>query len=80
MHLYNLPLRESGAYSHAVIGNFSGRKQQELICCRGGDTLQVFQLDAVTGMLHSCLSHVVFGVVREMQNVRLAGSTRGNYT
>lgn len=35
MHLYNLTLQKSTNITHAVHGNYSGQKQQEIAVARG---------------------------------------------
>ena len=77
MHLYDFKLQQATAYSHAVIGNFSDTKQQEIIACRGDTALEVLQLDPNSGKLYSALVHECFGVVRALQPVRLTGGTKG---
>ena len=48
MHLYNLTLQPATAATHAIVGNFSGARQQELIVSRGS-RLELLRPDVQTG-------------------------------
>ncbi|VDO97440.1 unnamed protein product, partial [Soboliphyme baturini] len=75
MYLYNLTLQKATAIYHAVNGNFSGTKQQE-ICVGRGHNLEILRPDPNTGKVYTLLSHEVFGVIRSVMAFRLTGGTK----
>jgi splicing factor 3B subunit 3 len=77
MHLYNVTLQKPTAITHALLGNFSGGKQQEILLCRGQSILELVRVDADTGKLQTLVSHNVFGIVRSLSAVKLTGSMKG---
>ncbi|XP_063828077.1 splicing factor 3B subunit 3 isoform X1 [Ostrinia nubilalis] len=75
MYLYNLTLQGSTAITHAVHGNFSGTKQQEIIISRG-KTLELLRPDPNTGKVHTLMKVEIFGIIRSMMSFRLTGGTK----
>eukprot|EP01135_Chromosphaera_perkinsii_P004851 Nk52_evm15s299 gene=Nk52_evmTU15s299 len=75
MHLYNLQLQKPGGLNMAVVGNFSGAKQQEIVGCSGG-TLTMFVPNAKTGKIAPTVRTEVFGVIRSLQAFRLTGGSK----
>ncbi|RKO91294.1 splicing factor 3B subunit 3-like protein [Blyttiomyces helicus] len=75
MFLYNLTLQHSTGINQAIIGNFSGTKQQEILVARNS-VLELLKPDAATGKVHTLLSHNVFGVVRSLAPFRLTGASK----
>lgn len=78
MYLYNLTLQKATGITHAVHGNFSGSKQQEVLISRG-KSLELVRPDSNTGKVHTLLSTEVFGCVRSLMAFRLTGGNKGNY-
>lgn len=76
MYLYNLTLQGATAITHAVHGNFSGTKQQEIIISRG-KIVEILRPDPNTGKVHTLMKMEIFGVVRSMMAFRLTGGTKG---
>jgi splicing factor 3B subunit 3 len=76
MHLYNLTLQRSSAITHAVHGNFSGTKSQEIMVSRG-KSLELLRPDPNTGKVHTLMSMEVFGIIRSLMAFRLTGGTKG---
>ena len=76
MFLYNLTLQRSTGITHAVHGNFSGTKQQEIVVSRG-KILELLRPDPITGKVHTILTHEIFGVVRALMPFRLTGGSKG---
>jgi len=70
MYLYNLTLQRATGITHAVHGNFSGQKLQEIVVSRG-KTLDLLKPDPNTGKVHTLLSAEIFGVVRSLMAFRL---------
>lgn len=78
MYLYNLTLQRATGITHAIHGNFSGTKQQEIVVSRG-KVLEVLRPDPNTGKVYVLLTEEVFGVIRSLMPFRLTGGTKGDY-
>jgi len=77
MHLYNLHLLPPTAITAAIVGSFSPlTRQQQILVCRGGTRLELFQVDPSSGKLSSLLIHEAFGTVRSLAPFRLTGGTK----
>lgn len=78
MYLYNLTLKQSTAITHAVVGQFSGKREDykkgvyELAVAKG-KILEILRPDEATGRLHSIISVNVFGLIRSIAAFRLTG-------
>ena len=79
MHLYNLTLQTATAVTQAIVGNFSGVRQQEIIVSHGL-RLELLRVDAQTGKLSVALATDVFGSIRSLAAFRLTGGTKGMHT
>ena len=77
MFLYNLTLQRATGITHAVHGNFSGTKQQEIAVSRG-KILELLRPDPNTGKVHTLLTVEIFGVIRSMMGFRLTGGSKGS--
>ena len=75
MKLYNLTLQRPTGITHAVHGNFSGVKLQEIIVSRGR-MLELLKPDPNTGKVHTLLTTEIFGVVRSLMSFRLTGGNK----
>jgi len=76
MHLYNLTLQTPTASLQAIVGNFSGARQQEIIISHG-TRLQLLRPDIQTGKLSTIIATDVFGSIRSLAAFRLTGGTKG---
>lgn len=76
MHLYNLTLQPPTAITQAVVGNFSGARQQEIIVSRG-TRLELLRPDVQTGKVSTVIASDVFGSIRSLAAFRLTGGTKG---
>jgi hypothetical protein len=76
MHLYNLTLQTPTASLQAIVGNFSGARQQEIIISHG-TRLQLLRPDIQTGKLSTIIETEVFGSIRSLAAFRLTGGTKG---
>lgn len=76
MYLYNLTLQKGTGVTHAVHGNFSGGKQQEVLLSRG-KSLELLRPDPNTGKVHTLMSTEIFGCIRALMAFRLTGGTKG---
>jgi len=75
MFLYGLTLQRASAIAHAVHGNFSGSKQQEVVVGRG-KILELLRPDPNTGKVFPVLAVEVFGVIRTVMAFRLTGGNK----
>ena len=76
MHLYNLTLQPPSAVVQAIVGNFSGARQQEIIVSRG-TRLELLRPDVQTGKVSTVIVSDVFGSIRSLSAFRLTGGTKG---
>lgn len=76
MHLYNLTLQHPTAIPHAIVGNFSGARQQEIIVSRG-TRLELLRPDPTAGKVITVAASNVFGSIRAIVPFRLTGGTKG---
>ncbi|KAF7321883.1 CPSF-A domain-containing protein [Mycena kentingensis (nom. inval.)] len=75
MHLYNLTLQPPSAGCHAIVGNFSGARQQEMIVSHG-TRLELLRPDVQTGKVTTVVATDVFGSIRSLVAFRLTGGTK----
>ncbi|CAK5281320.1 unnamed protein product, partial [Mycena citricolor] len=75
MHLYNLTLQAPTAAVQAIVGNFSGARQQEIIISNG-TRLQLLRPDVQTGKVATVVESDVFGSIRSLAAFRLTGGTK----
>lgn len=76
MHLYNLTLQHPTAIVQAIVGNFSGARQQEIIISHG-TRLELLRPDPQTGKVATVIATDVFGSIRSLAAFRLTGGTKG---
>lgn len=76
MHLYNLTLQPPTAVTQAIVGNFSGARQQEIIISHG-TRLELLRPDVQTGKMSTVIATDVFGSIRSLAVFRLTGGTKG---
>ncbi|TGZ84698.1 hypothetical protein EX30DRAFT_337186 [Ascodesmis nigricans] len=75
MFMYSLSIVQPSAVTQAILGSFSGKKQQEIVVAQGS-RLCLLRPDASQGKVHEVLTHDVFGIIRSMAAFRLAGSSK----
>ncbi|KAK4247731.1 CPSF A subunit region-domain-containing protein [Corynascus novoguineensis] len=73
MFLYSLTIQPPTTISQAVLGQFSGTREQQIITA-SGSRLSLLQPDPRQGKVNTLLSHDVFGIIRSIATFRLAGS------
>lgn len=76
MYLYNLTLQRATGITHAIHGNFSGSKQQEIVVSRG-KIIEILRHDTNTGKVYTVLTEELFGIIRAMMPIRLTGGSKG---
>jgi len=72
MHLYNLTLQRATAITHAIFGNFSAPKVQEIVVARG-KILELLRPNDFNGKVQTVLSMEMFGTIRSVVPFRLTG-------
>jgi len=75
MFMYNVTLQRGTGISHAIHGNFSGSKHQEVVVSRG-KVLEVLRPDPNTGKVITLLSVEIFGIIRSLMSFRLTGGAK----
>lgn len=76
MFLYSLTVQPPTNVTTAVLGQFSGTKEQQVITA-SGSRLTLWRPDPAQGKVVTMLSHDVFGIIRSIAAFRLAGSNKG---
>lgn len=80
MHLYHATLNVPTTITSAILGNFTGVKQQELLIVRAQSYLELLKPDTDTGKIATVWTQHSFGVIRQIQPFRLTGATKGTLT
>ena len=76
MFLYSLTVQQPTNITLAVLGQFSGTKEQQIMTA-SGSRLTLWRPDPAQGKVVTMLSHDVFGIIRSIAPFRLAGSNKG---
>jgi splicing factor 3B subunit 3 len=76
--MYSLTIQPPTAVSQAVLGQFAGTKEQQIVtACESRLTL--LRLDTAQGKILPILTHDIFGIIRGLAPFRLAGSSKGMF-
>lgn len=78
MFLYSLTIQPPTVITQAIIGQFSGTKEQQIITA-SGSCLSILRPDTALGKVITLVSHDIFGIIRSIASFRLAGSTKGKF-
>lgn len=76
MFLYSLTVQPPTNITMAVLGQFSGTKEQQVMTA-SGSRLTLWRPDPAQGKVVTILSHEIFGIIRSIAAFRLAGSNKG---
>lgn len=76
MFMYSLTIQPPSTVTQAIVGQFSGTKEQQIITACG-TRLTLLKPDPAQGKVITILAHDVFGIVRSIAAFRLAGSNKG---
>lgn len=76
LFMYSLTLQPPSAVTQAVLGQFAGTKEQQILTA-SGSRITLNRPDKIQSKVLPILSHDVFGIVRTLAAFRLAGSTKG---
>ena len=79
MFMYHLSLKPPSAVTQAILGQFSGTKEQQIIVASGSH-LVLHSPDPTHGKVTVTLTHDVFGIIRALASFRLAGSNKGAFS
>lgn len=74
--MYSLTIQPPTAVTQAILGQFAGTKEQQIITA-SGSRLTLHRPDPAQGKIITTLSHDVFGIIRSLAAFRLAGSNKG---
>ena len=78
MFLYSLTIQPPTAITQAIVGQFSGTKEQQIITA-SGSWLTIHRPDPNLGKVVTLISHDIFGIIRSLASFRLAGSSKGKF-
>src|SRR5277367_2755691 len=76
MFMYSLTIQPPSAITQAILGQFSGTKEQQIVTA-SGSRLTIHRPDATQGKVSAIFSQDCFGIIRTLAAFRLAGSTKG---
>ncbi|ORY63421.1 CPSF A subunit region-domain-containing protein [Pseudomassariella vexata] len=75
MFLYSLTIQAPTTINQAILGQFSGTKEQQIVVA-SGSRLTLLRPDPSQGRVITILSQDVFGIIRSIAAFRLAGSSK----
>lgn len=78
MFMYSLTIQPPSAITQAILGQFAGTKEQQIVTA-SGSRLTIHRPDATQGKVSAIFSQDCFGIIRTLAAFRLAGSTKGMF-
>ncbi|KUL89482.1 hypothetical protein ZTR_04439 [Talaromyces verruculosus] len=75
MFMYSLTLQNPTAVTQAILGQFAGTKEQQIVTA-SGSKLTIHRPDAAEGKVTPMYTQDVFGIIRSLAAFRLAGSNK----
>jgi splicing factor 3B subunit 3 len=78
MFMYSLTIQPPSAITSAVLGQFAGTKEQQLVTA-SGSKLTIHRPDATQGKVTPLFTQDCFGIIRSLAAFRLAGSSKGMF-
>jgi len=76
MFMYSLTIQPPTAITQAILGQFSGTKEQQIVTA-SGSKLTIHRPEPSQGRITPIYSQDVFGIIRTLAAFRLAGSNKG---
>ena len=76
MFMYSLTIQPPTAITQAILGQFAGTKEQQIVTA-SGSKLTINRPDPTQGKITPVYSQDVFGIIRTLAAFRLAGSSKG---
>jgi splicing factor 3B subunit 3 len=78
MFMYSLTIQPPSSITSAVLGQFSGTKEQQIVTA-SGSKLTIHRPDANQGKIVPLFTQDCFGIIRGLAAFRLAGSSKGMF-
>lgn len=78
MFMYSLTIQPPTAITQAILGQFAGTKEQQIVTA-SGSKLTIHRPDPTQGKITPIYSQDVFGIIRTLAAFRLAGSSKGMF-
>ncbi|KAJ5814595.1 nuclear mRNA splicing factor [Penicillium riverlandense] len=75
MFMYSLTIQPPTAVTQAILGQFAGTKEQQIVTATGSK-LTIHRPDPAQGKVTPIFSQDVFGIIRSLAAFRLAGSNK----
>lgn len=75
MFMYSLTLQPPTAITQAILGQFAGTREQQIVTA-SSSRITLYRPDPAQGKITTALSHDVFGIIRSLAAFRLAGSNK----
>ncbi|PLN75625.1 pre-mRNA-splicing factor rse1 [Aspergillus taichungensis] len=75
MFMYSLTIQPPTAINQAILGQFAGTKEQQIVTA-SGSKLTIHRPDPTQGKVTPIFSQDVFGIIRSLAAFRLAGSNK----
>ncbi|PYI29276.1 nuclear mRNA splicing factor [Aspergillus indologenus CBS 114.80] len=75
MFMYSLTIQPPTAVTQAILGQFAGTKEQQIVTA-SGSKLTIHRPDPTQGKVTPLFSQDVFGIIRSLAAFRLAGSNK----
>lgn len=79
MFMYSLTIQPPTAITQAILGQFAGTKEQQIVTA-SGSKLTIHRPDPTQGKITPLYTQDVFGIIRTLAAFRLAGSSKGMYS
>lgn len=76
MFMYSLTVQPPTAITQAILGQFAGTKEQQIVTA-SGSCLILHRPDPSQAKIVTSLTHDVFGIIRALGAFRVTGSTKG---
>lgn len=76
MFMYSLTIQPPTAITQAILGQFAGTKEQQIITASGSE-ITIHRPEPAQGKITPLYSQDVFGIVRTLAAFRLTGSSKG---
>lgn len=78
MFMYSLTVQQPTAITQAILGQFTGSKEQQIITA-SGSSLTIHRPIPAQGKITPIFSTNVFGIIRSLASFRLAGGSKGMF-
>jgi splicing factor 3B subunit 3 len=78
MFMYSLTIQPPSAITQAILGQFAGTKEQQIVTA-SGSRLTIHRPDSIQGKVSAIFSQDCFGIIRTLAAFRLAGGHKGTF-